>query len=54
MDDLGVDVALFGWFVGCDYLQTFMRDCCVGLILRLAQVREHRTCVCTFNLKLLR
>ena len=28
MEDQGVDVTLFGCFVGCDYLQTFMRGSC--------------------------
>ena len=51
MNDESDDAALFNRFVGCDYLQTFMRDCCVGSTLGLALVREHRICVGAFNLK---
>ena len=51
MEDQGVDVALFGWFVGCDYSQTFMRGCCVDPVLGFGLVREYRTYVGAFNLK---
>ena len=54
MDDEGVDVALSGWFVGCDYLQTFMRGRCVGSAFCFGLVRERLTYVGVFNLKLLR
>ena len=51
MDDEGVDVAISGWFVGCDYLQTFMRACCVGPVFGLGLVREHLFYVGAFNSK---
>ena len=54
MNDEGVDVALFGRFVGCDYLQTFMRGCCVGSVFCFGLVRERLTYVGAFSLKLLR
>ena len=54
VEDKGVDAAQFVWFVGCDYLQTFMRGCCVSSVFGFGIVREHRTCVGAFNLKPLR